>query len=131
MENTKSKDTPQYAVSISSILHNKLDQHIYAIKKLLKTGKSKKEWVAEAIEKKLAREQSKKEIDKEKCICVKIDPVTKQKLEERVEMIRGIRYSYSKKQWVLDAIHEKLENQEEIVKKKLKEYRRILNNKKK
>ena len=42
-------------------------------------------------------------------------------------MIRNMRYSYSKKQWILDAIHEKLGNEEEVVKNKLKEFLEALN----
>jgi hypothetical protein len=127
MVDKKRKDTPQYTVSISPVLHNKLDQHVYALKRLVKSGCTKNEWIADAIEKKLAREEMKMDIFKEKPICIKIDPLTKKKLDGRVEMIRNMRYSYSKKQWVLDAIHEKLGNEEEIVKNKLKEYLEALN----
>jgi hypothetical protein len=129
MQKSKTKESPQYTVSISPILYHKMDQHIYALKKLLNSRQTKNDWIAEAVAQKLARDSAKDDRYKDKPICIKIDPLTREKLEKRVQNIRSLRYSYSKKQWVLDAIHEKLGNEEEKVKSKLKEYREALNKK--
>jgi hypothetical protein len=125
LSNTK---TQQYTVNISPILHHKLDQHIFLLKKLFKTGKTKRDWLTEAIEEKLAREEPKRVVDKEKRVGLRLDLMTNKKLEERVEMIRRFRYSYSKKQWIVDAIYEKLDSEEEPAKKRFNEYRMALSN---
>lgn len=121
MKNTNQNDTLQYTVSISPVLHNKLDQHIYVLKKLIKPKLTKKDWVAEAVEQKLARDDSKQDLPKVKRICIKIDHLTKGILDNLVDMVRSLRNSYSKKQWILDAIQEKLAQEEGAVKNKLKE----------
>lgn len=108
-----------FSLNISPILHAKLDQHVYVLKKTLKPTITKKEWISDAIEKKLAKEMSEKE--RIKRICIKIDLLTKKKLENCIEAIRMLR-SYSKKQWICDAIQEKLAMEEDPVKIRLKEY---------
>lgn len=124
MEN---ENTSQYTVSISPVLHTKIEEHIYLLKKLLKPDHTKNKWVNEAIQEKLSREKAKKDIVRDKHVRVFIDLLTKRKLEERVQMIRSLRYSYSKKQWILDAIEEKLSHEEDSIKIKLKEYHEAIN----
>lgn len=128
MDNQQKNKVQQYTVSISPLLHGKIEKHVFLLQKLLNSTHTKHDWLIEAIESKLSKEEHNKEISKEKRVTFRIDFLTKKKLEDRVRMIRRFRNSYSKRQWVLDAIQEKLDNEEEKIKSTLKEYHTAISN---
>jgi hypothetical protein len=126
MSDQQKSKTQQYSVSISPVLYNKLDQHVFILRKLLGIHRTKKDWLIAAIEEKLEREAAENNYGKAKRISFKIDPLTKKKLDERIQNIRKLRDTFSKKQWVLDAIQERLDQEEEKVRKELQEYQLAL-----
>ena len=63
-----------------------------------------------------------------KYLTFKIKAQTDAKVQRRVEVIRKIRGSFSKKQWILEAIHERLDAEEVETKIKTKElFKSMLN----
>jgi hypothetical protein len=119
LEDHKKSKVQQYSVNISSFLYNKLDQHVFIVRKLLGIHRTKRDWLVAAIEEKLAREAADNNFGEVKRISFKIDPLTKKQLEDRLQNIRRLRDTFSKKQWILDAIQERLDQQKEEVKKGL------------
>jgi hypothetical protein len=119
-DQTKKSKIYQYTVSISPHLHNRLDKHIFILKKLVRTGHTKQQWLVEAVEEKLKNEKSSQtqDIEKEKRVSLRIDVLTKKILEEQIQLIRCFRTSYSKRKWILDAIQEKLDLEEVSIKKR-------------
>lgn len=110
-----------YTVTISPYLHNRLEQLIL-IAKISNPGRqTKQKWVLDAIKEKLAREEKSKEIIPERKLNLKIDDSTFKKLKRRVELIKQFRTSYSKKQWIVDAILEKLEKDDHKIEQILHE----------
>jgi len=119
--------TQQYSVSISPVLLNKLNHHLHLLQTLLGLQHQKRDWYIAAIEEKLARDVTESKVEKEKRIGFRLDQLTKKKLEDHIQNIRKSRNSFSKKQWILDAIEERLDEEEEIIKNRLLEYINELN----
>lgn len=73
----------------------------------------------QAFQEKLAHhDESSSGILHEKLIHFKLDEKLYKEIEGKVEMIKKFR-GFSKKQWMIEAIYEKLEREEEQVKKNL------------
>jgi len=124
--NDPKKNKVQYCVSISPLIHKKLEQHLFILRKLLQPGLTKEGWLTDAVREKLERESPEKIVKKEKRINIRIDLLTNKNLAEYVKMSRCFQYSYSKKKLVLEAIQEKLEEEEDGARKKFIEYRELL-----
>lgn len=108
-----------FALTVSENLYNKIDGHVRVLRHIKKELKSKKYWIIEAIQEKIDRE---KEIDstiipKEKCISFKIDKSLGNKIIRRIELIKKFRKSFSRKRWILEAIFEKMEEEEHLTRK--------------
>lgn len=97
-----------YCVSISPLLHDKLDRHISTLKKLLRADLTKHDWVIAAINEKLERIDN-EEIIKEKTLGLHLDPPTHERLGKHVEKNRQVQYSFSKNKWIQEAIQERLD----------------------
>ena len=110
-----------YTVSVSPHIFNRLEQHILFVKRLSNRNETRQNWVLEAIRDKLTRDDRSQDVPKECRLNLKIDETTATKLFKRVELIKKFRTSYSKKQWILDAILERLERDEKKIKQKLLE----------
>lgn len=110
-----------YTVSVSPHIFNRLEQHILFVKRLSNRNETRQNWVLEAIKDKLTRDERCHDIPKECRLNLKIDEITAQKLFKRVELIKKFRTSYSKKQWILDAILERLDREEKKIKQQLAE----------
>lgn len=111
-------------VKIGNHLFGRLMEHIHELAILKKTQISKQEWLTAAIEEKLRFEKkSPKDGDllKQKSVFPRISPELNEELEEQVNQFKKSRKSYSKKQWVVDAIYEKLDRDDKRVKEMLKE----------
>ena len=108
-----------YTVNISPHIHDRLERHILILKKLIDRSTTKQRWLIACIKEKLRNEADKKEVPKANTINVKIYEELDKQLIQRIEFIRKFRSSYSKKQWIVDAILEKLERDEKEVENKL------------
>lgn len=116
----------QYSVCISPVLHNKLDQHLLVLRKILKFGLTKQDWLVEAVQEKLLRDTPERDIEKNKRINLRMDQLTNKLLEQRINLIRPFHNSYSKKKLLLDAIQERLDQEEGVVKQQLADYQASL-----
>lgn len=115
----KKESSPQstnaFVMQVGEQLFSRLDDHIRMLKLFFKNdSQNKNEWVMEAINEKLEREQTVdiRIIPKDRFLSVKLAQPVHQKLEQRINFIRKFRSGFSKKQWVVDAIIEKLEVEE-------------------
>lgn len=113
----------RYTVVISPYMHKRLDRHIFIIKKLIDKKLTKHNWLLDAINEKLKNEAPYEEVPTANTITIKMDHKFEQLILQRIEYIKKFRKSYSKKQWISDAIIDKLERDEEHVEKKLLEAR--------
>jgi hypothetical protein len=114
-----------YSIKIDAHLHKKLERHLKILKHLDQQSLSKQKWVMDAVQEKLSAEQNEKEIPKNFFLSLRINVSTNKKIESKVEYEKKFRDSYSKKQWLIEAINEKLEREEQKAKKLLEESRNL------
>ena len=109
-----------YSLRIGERLYKRLSKHIQFLKHL-NSIQNKQEWVEGAILSRLKKEEL-QEVDEcipqEKHLSFKISSQIDARVEKRVEAIKKIRGSFSKKQWILEAIHERLDLEEKETKEK-------------
>lgn len=112
-----------HAIRIGDNLHNRITKHIKVLKYLLDTSPTKKGWVHEALREKaeLDRKKSPEELTGDRYLHFTIDEELNEEIEKKVNLIKKIRISFSKKQWILEALYDKLDRDELLAKKRLDE----------
>ncbi len=118
LEDVRSIEKSGYSVTISRHIHARLERHVLILKKLLDKGATKQNWMISAIKEKLARDLQDDSLPKATTITLKIDKELDEELNARVEFIKKFRQSYSRKQWIVDAVIEKLDLDERKVEEK-------------
>lgn len=110
-ENAQTKTTKKYTLRLSQTLLNRVEKHLACLKFIHSSSPSKRKWVLQAIHQKMDREKgaSFPDLPKRGTILLEIDPELAETLDQRVELIRKVRGSYSLKSWMVDAIEERLE----------------------
>lgn len=111
----------QYTLTLTPKLQSKLEEHLEILKKLHHPEKKRQTWLVNAIHEKFSRETGSQNIHKCNHLNLRLSQTLTQKLNERLDEIAKSHPGYSKKQWILDAIEEKLEAEREIVQEKLAE----------
>lgn len=107
-----------YIVEISDSLHKKITTNISLLKKLVNRGTTKQSWAIDAINKKLKTTTllHSQALSKAHFLRISIPKDINRKIEGLVEAIRQSRASsYSKKKWILEALHEMLEEDQEKI----------------
>jgi predicted DNA-binding protein (MmcQ/YjbR family) len=106
-----------FSIRIAEHLHKRFSKHIEVLKYVKKSPKNKTSWIEEAFLEKLAaeRELNMHHIPDEKYLHFKISEAIFDEIEERVNIIKKFRY-FSKKQWMIEALYEKLEKEEQEAK---------------
>ena len=109
-------------ISISNSIYNKFTNHIRILKNLESRSTTIQTWMMNAINKKIERNEKllEKEIPQKRIINVKIEPKSYEKISEQVEVIKKHVGSYSKTKWILEAILDQLEEENEKVNELLK-----------
>jgi hypothetical protein len=107
-----------YTCGVSPHIYQKLEKHLFLLK-TVDTKRTRKTWILEAIQEKLANETINDDIPKQKRVSVEIDESTHQQLDQRVNLMKKFHTTYSKKQWILDAILEKLDKDNKKISEKL------------
>ncbi|KIC71563.1 hypothetical protein DB41_AV00030 [Neochlamydia sp. TUME1] len=107
-----------YTFTIGSNLHDKLEKHLFSLKAINKKC-SKGKWVYEAIAEKLKLENV-GDLSKQRRIQVFLDDNISNEIEKRIQIFKKVYSSYSKKQWILEAIHEKLDRELKLIKEEFK-----------
>ncbi len=124
--NDTEEETVFYSVKISEEFYNKINEHVFLVKKLLKPNSTKSRWIQEAIQEKLNNTEEPSNIaTKEKSISFYLEPMVNEKLNILVKLMKKLKLRYSKKCIVVEAIEEKLEREEKEVIEKLDEYKLI------
>lgn len=110
---------------ISPAIYQRVEDLLYLSKNLSGEIVYKQDWILKAIKEKLKYDEEllHDTIPKEKFLNIKIDQTTLKSLEEKVNLIKKFRRTYSKKQWIVEAIQEKLNREEVAIRKKIKEIR--------
>lgn len=107
-----------YTFTIGSNLHEKLEKHLFSLKAINKKS-SKGKWVNDAIIEKLKHENV-GDLSKQRRIQVFLDDSISGEIERRIQVFKKVYSSYSKKQWILEAIHEKLDRESKVIKEEFK-----------
>lgn len=127
-ESKSSSKSSEKAISIrvGEHLFSRVDTHVRTIRFLDKNSPKKKGWIATAIQERLEQEKGiKSPQDILKGVpCTKhfnfiLEPELNEALENHVNILKKVRNGFSKKQWVLEAIIAKLEQEEMNFKKLL------------
>lgn len=105
-----------YSFTISSYIHERLQRHIL-LRKLVDRSTTRQRWIIHAVQEKLAKDVKSPITPKANTLTVKIDDDLKESLLKRIEFIKQFRASYSKKQWLVEAILEKLDRDEAEIEK--------------
>lgn len=112
-----------YSLRIGERLYKRLSKHIQLLKHL-RSIKNQQEWLEKAILTKIKKEEEQdttKYFSPEKYLSFKISSQLDVQVEKRVEIMKKIRGNFSKKQWVLEAIYERLEAEEAETEARTKE----------
>jgi hypothetical protein len=123
-ENKKIESHIIFPVKVGNHLFSRLVEHINELAFLKNVQISKQDWLAEAIEEKLQSDKDQLGDDeqlRQKSVFPKISKRLNDELESRVNVFKQSRISYSKKQWIVDAIYEKLDRDTRQVKRLIKE----------
>lgn len=112
---------PRYSVNFSPHLYSKLEQHIVKVKGLEKMkgekNTTKQKWLLNAVKEKLERQEGSRDIPKDYRMSICFDPDTFAKLEKQVNFNKNFTSSYSKKQFIMEAVLEKFEQEADEVDK--------------
>lgn len=114
-ENEKEQCTTGYSVLIDSHLHERINKHLKLLKLDEKQKLSKQQWILKALKDKLVKENN-PTIPKRKHLQFKMDSQTQKEIDSLVNLIKRCQRNYSKKQLILEAIQEQLENEENMAK---------------
>ena len=108
----KHKNPKNYLIKISENLHSKVSRQLQLSKQIEGKSQSKQEWVREAIEEKLKQEANDafdiNKIHQEKYLRIDIDDQLDQKVQIQLDLNRKFRPSFTRKEWLLEALNEKL-----------------------
>ncbi len=120
-EEFPSMDFTNYGVRIGNNLHQRITKHINMLKYLEDPCKTRQTWITQAIKEKLDSEEKlgPEGIPSDRFLNIKLSSELNHKIERRVDIIKKIRISFSKKLWLLEAIYEKLDRDETETKKLL------------
>lgn len=112
-----------YTITIDERLYQRLEKHLRILRHIEHKGLSKQKWVMDAIKEKLEKEDCDKNsaLPKDRHLVLMLNELINVKIASKVNVQKQFRNSYSKKQWLLEAIYEKLENEEHKTKQFLDE----------
>jgi hypothetical protein len=108
----------EYTVTIGNHLFERIAKHMRLMKYLKNDDSNKQEWVREAIKEKLKAIENQQLGDK--FLHLKLDVELWQELEEKVESLKAVRRTVSKKTLIEEAIFDKLDREEQSSRELLK-----------
>lgn len=113
----------RYTIQIGDSFSERLDRHISLLKLIEKKDLYKQQWVVDAIIEKLKKDEAipPNALPKDKHLSLKINKDLRRRIENIVCSLKNVRRTYSAKQWIIEAISEKLSEDEERVKKLARE----------
>ena len=119
---TAKSDFVYCSVLVGENLNNRISRHIDRLKATEGPGQSRQRWVVDAIKEKLNEENVSNNLPRAKFLGLKISQHLHEQILKRVELMRKIRNSFSKKQWIIEAVSDKLDRDEQIIQKKITDF---------
>lgn len=110
-----------YGIRLSEHLFEKLEKHVMLLRHLDGSTMSKHAWIIQAIQDKLDKEEDLRlsSIPKERSMSIRLPEKLAEQLDKQVDIIGNFRVSFSKKKYIVEAIFEKLEQEEKKAQKLL------------
>lgn len=119
VESSKTEKLIFCAIRVGENLFNRINGHLDTLKKCQGNNYSQNRWVNEAIKTKLDKEIKGNIVSIDKHLGVRIDEKTLEKINQQVKVMKKFNSSYSKQKWLVEALSEKLQEDEQITKKRL------------
>lgn len=116
----------QYSISLTAKLFKRLSNHFDSLKLIGHQDRKRQSWLLKAVQEKLSREKDSEDLYKGKYISFKLQNHLYENLKNRLEEIEGKNIRYSKKKWIIDAIEEKLEAEQELIQEKLQQIKKLI-----
>ena len=115
--NQEDEDKADLRCGMGNVFYKRLERHILRLKRMGNNRITKHSWVEAAIREKWEREKKlhPDNVPEEKGISLKLPKYLSKGVESIVSFIKKYRRSYSKKQWIVEAIEEKLEQESKDV----------------
>lgn len=117
-DDIQSESIINHSITIGDHLHKRIENHILLLKSLIDRNHTKQKWIITALLEKLKHDENNLP-SKEKHLRFNVDPHLHNEISKKINYLKKFRKSYSKKQWFLEAIYEKLEREEENTKNML------------
>lgn len=116
-ENSEGEHNDRIGIKVSNRMLRRMQKHISAVNYDKNLDLTQQDWIGKAIEEKLSKELENplKDVNSIKQISIRIERDLRNQLDQVLENLKshGRQYrGYSKKSWILDAIEEKLEREE-------------------
>lgn len=108
------------SIRVGENLFNRVKKHIDNLKKC-RDGYSRSQWVNDAIKSKLEKEIQHNTITVDKFLNTRIDVKMIEMMNQQVSIMKKFNNSYSKQKWLVEALSEKLDEEEQSAKQKLQE----------
>lgn len=109
-----------FSIKISEHLHKRFIKHLKTLKNLTDQPLTRQKWLSEAFLEKLSEADDIPNNLTEKLLHFKIEESIYNQIHKKVEVIKKFR-NFSKTQWMIEAIYEKLEREEAQANQSLKE----------
>lgn len=119
-----------FSLRINERFYNRLHNHIHLLKKLESRSHSKQRWIEDAVKEKLetAEKNEDNNIPKDKFLSFKIPEHLCKRMQQQIEHAKKFKISYSYTKWLLEAMLEKLEREDEKAKRLLKQLKDLSEN---
>lgn len=119
--NSETETLINHSITIGEHLHKRIEKHIHLLKHLEDQSHTKQKWFISAFLEKIENDKDEDlpSSSKDRHLRFKLEKQLQQKIEKKIGLIKKFRKSYSKKQWFVEAIYEKLESEEEKARKLL------------
>jgi hypothetical protein len=107
-----------YSITLGENLYQRLAKHIHLLKHLDNHSLSKQRWVTDSLIEKLEKDETLESdlLIKKRYLHFKVSSHLNEKIEKKIEVIRKFQPFFTKKQWFVEAIFEKLDREEQKVK---------------
>lgn len=119
--NIPDKEHKFVSIRVGENLFARVNKHIDTLKKCQDTSYSRSRWINDAIHAKLEKEIQENTITVDKHLNTRIDVKLIEMINQQVRIMKKFNSSYSKQKWIVEALSEKLEEEEQSTKKRLQE----------
>lgn len=107
------------SIRVGENLYNRICKHIERLKKFQDSSYSRGQWINDAIKNKLEKEIKGNTIAVDKHLNTRIDVKLIEMINQQVTIMKKFNSSYSKQKWFVEALSDKLEDEEQSAKNRL------------